>query len=123
MTGRKRSDRGQVALEFAGFLPLLLILALAAVQLGVAAYATAQAGTAARAAARAESDDNWRTEGGHAGRSAVSDWLSDGAGDFDYSARPGGSEVTATVRVRIPSVVPGIDDWGYAERSSTMPRD
>ncbi|WP_308307385.1 TadE/TadG family type IV pilus assembly protein [Streptomyces sp. ISL-10] len=122
MTTDNRRDRGQVALEFAGFLPLMLILALAAVQLGVAAYATAQAGTAARAAARAESDDNWQTNGGHAGRSAVSDWLSDGPRDFDYSARPGGSEVTVTVRILIPSVVPGIGDWGHAERSSTMPK-
>ena len=53
MTRRRwRDQRGQVALEFTGFLPLLLLAAVAAIQLGLAGYAAVQAGTAARAAAR-----------------------------------------------------------------------
>ncbi|MYW29171.1 pilus assembly protein, partial [Streptomyces sp. SID2119] len=44
-------DRGQVALEYLGFLPLLLLVAMGALQLGLAAYAANQAGTAARAGA------------------------------------------------------------------------
>ncbi|MET9105113.1 TadE/TadG family type IV pilus assembly protein [Streptomyces zhihengii] len=119
----RRRDRGQVSLEFTGFLPLLLLLALAAVQLGIAAYAGVQAGTAARAAARADGDDDWRTHSAHAGRAAVSGWLTDEPGDYVHTSRAGGKEVTSTVRIRIPSVVPFIDDWGYAERSSTMPKD
>ncbi|MEU1280194.1 TadE family protein [Streptomyces sp. NPDC005805] len=114
-----RRDRGQVALEFAGFLPILMILALAALQLGVGAYTALQAGTAARAAARADSDDDPATTGGQAARAAVSGWLAD---DLVHSGGPGGREATATVRIRIPSVIPFVD-WGHAERSSTMPAD
>ncbi len=49
--GRDRDDRGQVALEYIGFIAILLLVGLAAIQLGVAAYAANQAGTGARAAA------------------------------------------------------------------------
>ena len=45
------------SIEFLGFLPILLLVALAVVQLGLAAYAVQQAGTAARAAARTASMD------------------------------------------------------------------
>ncbi|MGW2562442.1 TadE/TadG family type IV pilus assembly protein [Streptomyces sp. NPDC001514] len=120
---RNRRDRGIVSLEFAGFLPLLLILGLGAIQLGVAAYVASQAGTAARAGARAETDDDFRTQGEYTARHVVSDWLQDSFQEFDYSPRNGGDEVTVTVRIKIPSLVPGIKDWGDAERSSTMPSD
>ena len=50
-------DRGQASIEFLGFLPILLLVALAVVQLGLAAYAVQQAGTGARAAARTASMD------------------------------------------------------------------
>ncbi|NEC52522.1 septum formation initiator, partial [Actinospica acidiphila] len=36
-------DRGQVAIEYLGFLPVLLIVAMAAVQLGLIAYTAQQA--------------------------------------------------------------------------------
>ena len=55
--GRKNRDRGQVALEYLGFVPLLILVALAGIQLGLIAYAAQQAGTAARAGARAASLD------------------------------------------------------------------
>jgi Flp pilus assembly protein TadG len=55
--GRRARDRGQVALEYLGFIPVLLIVGLAGVQLGAVAYAAEQAGTAARAGARAASLD------------------------------------------------------------------
>ncbi|NDZ98398.1 pilus assembly protein, partial [Streptomyces sp. SID10116] len=42
-------------LEFAGFLPILLLIGLAAIQLGLIGYAANQAGSGARAAARAAS--------------------------------------------------------------------
>lgn len=44
-------DRGQVALEYLGFLPVLILVAMAGVQLGLIAYTAQQAGTAARAGA------------------------------------------------------------------------
>lgn len=116
-----RRDRGQVAIEYMGFIPLMLLVGLFAIQLGVAAYAANQAGTGARTAARAASQDVPRGDSERAGREAMSDWL--GSHKNSKFSRHGGSgNVTYTTRVRIPSVVPGIDDWGWAKRSSTMPR-
>lgn len=113
---RLRSDRGQVALEFVGFLPLLLLVGLAAIQLGLVAYAAQQAGTGARAAARAESVEDGEIGGERAGRAAVSDWL-----DAGFAVRVSEEEVTATATVDVPSVVPGFD-FGPVRRTSTMPR-
>ncbi|WP_338018119.1 TadE/TadG family type IV pilus assembly protein [Streptomyces taklimakanensis] len=114
---RSRPDRGQAALEFVGFLPLLLLVGLAAIQLGLVAYAAQQAGTGARAAARAESIEDGDVGGERAGRAAVSDWL-----DTEIGISASDDEVTATVTVDIPSIVPGIDGFGTVRRSSTMPR-
>ncbi|MER5633070.1 TadE/TadG family type IV pilus assembly protein [Streptomyces nitrosporeus] len=118
--GRRDRDRGQVAIEYLGFIPLLLIVGLFAVQLGVAAYTVNQAGTGARAAARMASHDLPTLPPPAAGHAAMSSWLAD---QSVFTSSGGFDTVTYTARVRIPSVVPGIDDWGWAERSSTMPRD
>ncbi|MFI6058514.1 TadE/TadG family type IV pilus assembly protein [Streptomyces sp. NPDC051286] len=115
-----RRDRGQVAIEYMGFIPLLLLVGLLAIQLGVAAYTANQAGTGARAAARTASHDMPPVPPDEAGREAMSDWLAD---DSLFIPRYSFDEVTYTARVKIPSVVPGIDDWGWAKRSSTMPRE
>ncbi|WP_406479433.1 TadE/TadG family type IV pilus assembly protein [Streptomyces platensis] len=114
-------DRGQASIEFLGFLPILLVVGLAVVQLGLAAYTVQQAGTGARAAARTASMDEADRETGPqaAGRSAMSGWVADGA---TISVGGGGAEVSATVRVPIPSVIPGVDSLGTASRTATMPR-
>lgn len=116
-SSRAADDRGQSAIEFIGFLPLLLLVALAGVQLGLVAYTAAQSGTAARAAARTASQDTGNSPA-QAGRQAISGWLADGASFAQQ--RPDG-EVTVTATLRIPSVVPGVD-FGSVRRSSTMPR-
>ncbi|MFF0045291.1 TadE/TadG family type IV pilus assembly protein [Streptomyces sp. NPDC005498] len=121
-TGTSRRDRGQVAIEYMGFIPLLLLVGLLAIQLGVAAYTANQAGTGARAAARTASHDMPLTLPEEAGREAMSDWLSDDRRDASFIPSYGIDEVTYTARVKIPSVVPGLS-WGYAERSSTFPRE
>jgi len=113
-------DRGTVSIEFLGFLPILLVVGLAVVQLGLAAFAVQQAGTGARAAARTASMDetDHPPDPAAAGRAAMSDWVDAGitvGGD-------GGGSVRATVRVTIPSIVPGVADFGTASRSATMPR-
>lgn len=118
---RRGCDRGQASIEFLGFLPLLILVALAAVQLGIAAYAVQQAGTAARAAARTGSQDEPGTTPAAAGQASISGWL---AGGTDISGGScGGGEASATASVTIPSVFPGFDDFGSAERSATMPCD
>ncbi|ROV64720.1 TadE/TadG family type IV pilus assembly protein [Streptomyces globisporus] len=116
---RPKADRGQVAMEYLGFLPLLLLVAVAAIQLGVAAYAASQAGTAARAGARTEASVDARGSGESNARDAVSDWVEDGG--FEYR-RTGGRDITVTVEVKVPSIVPGLDDW-TAKRSATMPNE
>ncbi|KPC66718.1 TadE/TadG family type IV pilus assembly protein [Streptomyces chattanoogensis] len=117
--GRRR-DRGQVSIEFLGFLPVLLAVALAVVQLGLGAYAVQQAGTGARAAARTASLDeaDGETDPRGAGLAAMSGWIAEGA---KISVGDDGSAVHATVSVRIPSLIPGVADFGSATRSATMP--
>jgi len=105
-----------VALEYLGFLPVLIIVAMAAVQLGLVAYTAQQAGTAARAGARSASLDRG-AQG--ACMAAVSSWLADGT---DCGEAEGGDEVTVTATVEIPSIVPGWD-FGPARRTATMPVD
>jgi Flp pilus assembly protein TadG len=106
-----------VALEYLGFLPILLLVALAAVQLGLIAYAAQQAGTAARTGARSASLDlNFAADC----QNAVSSWLADGTSCTSASL---GDEVRVTSSVTIPSVIPGIGDFGRASKTATMPVD
>ncbi|MER5374126.1 TadE/TadG family type IV pilus assembly protein [Streptomyces sp. NPDC002553] len=113
---RRARDRGQVALEYLGFLPLLLLVALAAVQLGLIAYAAQQAGTAARAGARSASLAG--DAQGDCAR-AVSGRLNARCGGPVFL----GDEVQVTSTVDIPSVIPGIADFGQAHKTATMPVD
>jgi Flp pilus assembly protein TadG len=111
MRGR---DRGQVAIEYLGFIPILLLVALAGVQIGLIAYAGQQAGTAARAGARNASLQESAQE---ACERAVSDWLS-----VTCAESFGGDEVEVTATVKIPNFVPGWD-FGDATKTATMPLD
>ncbi|MEU2241600.1 TadE/TadG family type IV pilus assembly protein [Streptomyces sp. NPDC018338] len=114
----RRRDRGQAAIEYLGFLPILLIVGLAGLQLGMAAYAAQQAGTAARAAARADTvdvpDGEDRPDAKAAGHAAMSGWIAEGA-EIDVE---GG---VATVRVEIPRVFPF---WNFepVSKTVTMPK-
>ncbi|MFF0159088.1 TadE/TadG family type IV pilus assembly protein [Streptomyces sp. NPDC005263] len=109
-----RRDRGQVALEYLGFIPILVLVAMAGVQIGLIAYTAQQAGTAARAGARAASIQESAQEGC---ANAISDWLS-----VACSAAEGGDTVTVTATVQIPSIVPGWD-FDPAQKTATMPLD
>ncbi|MER6070981.1 TadE/TadG family type IV pilus assembly protein [Streptomyces sp. NPDC001817] len=113
MSYRRGRDRGQVAIEYLGFIPVLLIVAMAGIQIGAVAYAAEQASTAARAGARAAS---LRQDAQQACSQAVSGPLTVTCG------RTGGGDgtVTVTARVRIPHIV---WDFGDATKSATMPLD
>ncbi|MGW8359458.1 TadE/TadG family type IV pilus assembly protein [Streptomyces wedmorensis] len=111
---RARRDRGQAAVEYLGFLPVLLLVGLAGLQLGVAAYAAQQAGTAARAAARAASSDADDAPDPETVGRAAAGWAT------SVSVTEGGGEAVATVTVRIPSVVP-FWDFGDVTKTATMP--
>ncbi|MEV7087352.1 TadE/TadG family type IV pilus assembly protein [Streptomyces sp. NPDC093085] len=120
---RRRRDAGQVAIEYVGFIPLLLIVGLLAIQLGIAAYTANQAGTAARVAARTASQDWLDREltPDAAARSSISRWLRK-SDTYDSEVHYNGRDVTYTVKLKIPSVIPGMEGrWGKATRSSTMP--
>ncbi|MFE7837638.1 TadE family protein [Streptomyces sp. NPDC057474] len=109
------NDRGASILEFAGFLPILLLVGMAAIQLGLVGYGISQAGSAARAAARAESLE--AGTGQAAGVAAASAWL-----DPSPEVVPGTDTTTATVVVTVPSVLPLFDPVAV-ERTATMPND
>lgn len=113
-----RRDRGQVAIEYLGFIPLLLLVGLLAIQAGLAAYAANQAGTGARAGARLASMSSGSCSDG---ADAMSGWTARRA-SFPSSGRSL-DEVTCTVSVDVPDILPGVNYWGRAERSATMPRD
>lgn len=111
-----RRDRGQAVIEYGGWLVLLLLVALVAVQVGLAVYAAQQAGTAARAAARVASQDQARIGYEEAGRASMSSWL-----DAGFAKTEEGDEIKVTATVGIPFLVPGFDFT--TTKSATMPRD
>ncbi|MFR9727253.1 TadE family protein [Streptomyces sp. MS19] len=113
-------DRGVTAIEFAGWLPILLIVALAALQLGVAGYAALQAGSAARAAARLAAQEETEDAYVAGGLASLSDALADDASVERTAAC--GDEATVTVSVRVPTVLPFLPDL-TASRTVTMPCD
>ncbi|MGW5660166.1 TadE/TadG family type IV pilus assembly protein [Streptomyces sp. NPDC003758] len=101
-------------LEFAGFLPVLLVIGMATIQLGLIGYGINQAGSGARAAARAASQNR---DGAAAGMASVSGWLSP-----EVNAPKGADTTTATVTVRVPAVIPLFSGWTVTRRA-TMPND
>ncbi|MFF3657406.1 TadE/TadG family type IV pilus assembly protein [Streptomyces olivochromogenes] len=112
---RLRDDRGVSMLEFAGFLPILLLIGMAAIQLGLIGYGINQAGTGARAAARVASQGG---DGSAAGQAAVSGWLNP-----NIPAPAQGPDVTtATVTVTVPGVIPFFGSYPVT-RHATMPTD
>ncbi len=112
---RIRSDRGQVALEYIGFVPILLFVALCAIQLGWVAYVHEQADTAARTAARVEAQHRGRGEA--AGVAAVREGL--GA---RVVVRTTADAVTAVVTIPVNSIIPGLDP-DDAVATAVMPND
>ncbi|MGW7440103.1 TadE/TadG family type IV pilus assembly protein [Streptomyces sp. NPDC054849] len=112
-----RSDQGQVALEYIGFVPILLFVALCAIQLGWVAYAEEQADTAARTAARVEA--RYGKGGEAAGRAAISGGLGASAA-FTWANSP--DAVSVTVILTANSIVPGLDAH-KASATAVMPND
>lgn len=110
-------DKGQVALEYIGFLPILLLVGLGGIQLGWSAYVVQQAQTAARTAARVEAREPG--EGEQAGLAAITPSLVAGA-VVDVNKTP--DAVRATVRLTIESILPGMADRSVI-RTAVMPND
>lgn len=119
-TRRGARERGASSIEFAGMLPLLLLVGLAAIQLGLVGYAVQQAGTGARAGARTASHEDRAGECASAGQGAMSGWT---ARRSSFDCARDDEEATATATVTIPSIIPGIGSFGDASRTVTMPSD
>ncbi|MFE6038234.1 TadE/TadG family type IV pilus assembly protein [Streptomyces sp. NPDC056452] len=115
---RSASQKGQAAIEYVGVLTLLLVVAIAVVQLGIAVYAAQQAGTASRSGARVGSYDRASMPAQQAALASMSGWLVD---DAEVDVRHGFDEVTVTVKIDIPAVIP-MFDFGSVTKKATMPR-
>ncbi|MFF5333117.1 TadE/TadG family type IV pilus assembly protein [Streptomyces sp. NPDC013181] len=114
-----QGQRGQAAIEYVGVLTLLLVVALAVVQLGLAVYAAQQAGTAARTAARVASSKDQEHRAREVALASMSGWLADGA---TVTRETGDEAVTVEVRVSVPGLLP-MFSFGSVTKSATMPRD
>ncbi|MEV0410131.1 TadE/TadG family type IV pilus assembly protein [Streptomyces sp. NPDC050448] len=108
-------DQGQVALEYIGFIPILLFVALCGIQLGWVGYVHQQAETAARTAARVEARKPGA--GSAAGAAAISSGL-----DATVDVASGPDAVTARVTIPIKSIVPGLS-IDPAKATAIMPND
>lgn len=113
MNGRRSrpDDRGQVAVEFLGTLPYILVGALAALQLTFAVSAVQATSTAARAAARTASQGDGDPVG--SARRAVPRWV-----EQRMSVSVAGGSGTVTVRTKIPVLFPGLVDGPSISRSA-----
>ncbi len=101
------SERGQASVELVAVIPFLLLSVLIAAQLALAGYALWSAGTAARAGARAE---NVGDDGAAAARRALPGILRE---DARVDAGP-----PVRVRVRTPSLVPGLPGLGVEAKTN-----
>ncbi|WP_338749347.1 TadE/TadG family type IV pilus assembly protein [Janibacter alittae] len=108
-----RRERGAAALEVAGTLPVLLLSAMIALQVGVVGWTVVETGEAARAGARAEAT------GGNP-KTAVQESL---GGTLEPRTSHGtltaGDGYQYTVEVEIPTVLPF--SLGSVTRSVEMP--
>lgn len=108
----RHEERGQASFEFLGMLPYLLLATLMGWQLLLGAWAYTQASNAARTASRVEGRGG---DPGKAARNAVSGPLRRG-----LKVKMDGDR--ATVRVRIPIVLPGLGSERLrATRSAELP--
>ncbi|MFE4215401.1 TadE/TadG family type IV pilus assembly protein [Streptomyces sp. NPDC056844] len=117
---RRHGDRGSTAIEYLGFLPVLILIGMAGLQLGLIAYTAQQAGTGARAAARTASQDGLRGSYERVGKASMTGWVAERA---RIAPPSGGDSVTVKVTVTIPDVLLGLLGDRTVEKSATMPRD
>ncbi|MFD9235899.1 TadE/TadG family type IV pilus assembly protein [[Kitasatospora] papulosa] len=113
-------DRGSTALEYLGFLPVLILIGLAGIQLGLIAYTAQQAGTGARAAARTAAQEDVSGSYARVGRASMTGWVAERS---RIAPPTGGDSVTVTVTVTVPDVLLGLLGDRSVEKSATMPRD
>lgn len=102
----RRGDRGQVAIEFVGMVPLILLLVAAVWQCVLIGYAFSLAGNAADEAARAGA-----VHGGAECEAAAGEHVGE-AWDMKADCGRAGDIYKATVRLKIPVLYPGLNFGG-----------
>ncbi|MER6201187.1 TadE family protein [Streptomyces sp. NPDC001586] len=101
-----RGDRGQVAIEFVGMVPLILLLVAAVWECVLIGYAFSLAGNAADEGARAGAVAE---EGAHdACTAAAGEHIGDAWG-MHADCGPSGDIYKATVTLKIPVLYPGLN--------------
>ncbi|WP_030981406.1 TadE family protein [Streptomyces sp. NRRL S-1813] len=111
------NDRGQVAVEFMGLLPLILVVLALLWQLVLVGYAYALAAHSADRGARAGT----ATDGGGAGacRAAAENELpSSWRGGATISCGPGAGVWKATVDIEVPVLFPGAATFPWSAEGS-----
>ena len=111
---RQTRERGAAALEFLGVIPVLVLTAIIALQLGIVGWTVVAAADAARAGARA---DALNLDPQAAAQEALPGRLSQGAA---LSGTHSGEGYRFTVGVRVPSLVPGLQ-LPMVHRTADMP--
>lgn len=109
------TDRGQATVELVALLPLVALLVLAMAQGAVAGWSAWSAGGAARVAARASALDQ---DPQRAARRALPAMLAGSARVREHDAA---GEPAVSVRLRIPSVLPGVR-LGTVRAEAGLPR-
>ncbi|MER0482365.1 TadE/TadG family type IV pilus assembly protein [Streptomyces sp. Edi2] len=111
------NDRGQVAVEFMGMLPLILLVLALLWQLVLVGYAFSLAAHAADRGARAGT----ATEGGGAGAchaAAEEDLPSSWRGGAGISCHPEAGVWKATVHIEVPVLFPGTGSFPWPVQGS-----
>ncbi|MEH3053664.1 MAG: pilus assembly protein [Patulibacter minatonensis] len=112
----RRGDRGQATVEFAALLPIIALVALALGQAAVAGWTAWSAAGAARVSARADAVGQDPEE---AAQRVLPAMLARRA-RVSFGRAGGATEHRATVRLRVPAVVPGLR-LGTVSASSEVP--
>ncbi|MDA5280484.1 TadE/TadG family type IV pilus assembly protein [Streptomyces sp. Isolate_45] len=100
---RTGSDRGQVAVEFVGMVPLILLLVAAVWECVLIGYAFSLVGNAADEAARAGA-----VKGDGACRAAAGEHIGS-AWSMEVDCEPAGDVFKATVKLKIPVFHPALN--------------
>lgn len=108
-----REERGQASAELMGMVFWLLLAALFVWQLMLAAWTVTQTANAARTASRVAARPDGDPE--KAARNALARPLRDGFHRFTLEGEK------ATVSVRIPIILPGLETGPPVSRSATLP--
>ncbi|KND31937.1 TadE/TadG family type IV pilus assembly protein [Streptomyces acidiscabies] len=104
---RLTGDRGQVAVEFIGMLPVILVTLIAIWQCVLVGYTYTLAGNAADAAVRAGTVVDPGARPGVCQEAGTEDLPSAWQGDADVGCT-GSGFVTATVTLHVPVLFPGV---------------